>query len=513
MIYEMATMNAALGVGPGLGLGLGLDEHDLAAGGTGTDEEMTALSSPSPAAASVSPVTIPMATTAQASQVGAYPFYAYHDHSKDADPDPFYPLVPPGETPNFPAKMHAILSRADLQDIIAWMPHGRSWQVLKPREFEVSVVPTFFSHSKYSSFVRQANGWGFKRISQGPDRGSYYHPKFLRGLPHLCKTLKRQKAKSGAAAASKKQKKGAAAGAAAATSAVDPDLYKISSLYPVPEQSAEESVMLANGTGSNRTPMPVSYSHSKTVSLTASPPTAPVAASVSNISLLAMIAGNSSNNMTVAAHTAPMVSKPMILDTTGRPIMTPEVSRSPSPQSVATTSPTTMAHQQQFMLPPASMVAPPVISPPQVQATQMAMPAGMQMPGMPMMMMNPTMNPYWAQHQQQAAAATAIPAPVPQATAMPPAPAHAQQPPAGADASSFAAGFAAAAAFSQQHFGKLFESMALQHHHQQHQFQQQAQVAPPQVAAHAVVQPTPQQVQHQAQAPQQQQMMYQQAPL
>jgi HSF-type DNA-binding len=64
---------------------------------------------------------------------------------------------------NKTAKMHAILSRTDLKDVVGWLPHGRSWRVLKPREFEIKVLPTYFDHNKFSSFIRQANGWGFRR--------------------------------------------------------------------------------------------------------------------------------------------------------------------------------------------------------------------------------------------------------------------------------------------------------------------------------------------------------------
>lgn len=120
-----------------------------------------------------------------------HPFFYYKDYSTQEDADPLTPLTPPGRVPNFVAKMHAILSRPDLADIITWMPHGRAWKVLKPREFEIRVIPTYFEHAKFSSFIRQANGWGFRRITSGRDRNSYYHPLFLRALPHLCKEMKR----------------------------------------------------------------------------------------------------------------------------------------------------------------------------------------------------------------------------------------------------------------------------------------------------------------------------------
>ena len=158
-----------------------------------------------------------------------YPYFYYRDFSTETDPDPLTPLTPPGRVPTFPAKLQAILSRADLADVIAWMPHGRSWRVLKPREFEVKVIPRFFEHAKFSSFIRQANGWGFRRITQGRDRNSYYHPMFLRGLPHLCKKMKRP-------GVSEKQ---------AADPDHEPDLYKISEEFPVPEKAAgDDSVLL-----------------------------------------------------------------------------------------------------------------------------------------------------------------------------------------------------------------------------------------------------------------------------
>jgi hypothetical protein len=156
------------------------------------------------------------------------PYFYYKDYSEVPDPDPLSPLTPPGRVPNFPAKMHAILSRPDLVDIVSWMDHGRSWRVLKPREFEVRVIPTYFEHSKFSSFIRQANGWGFRRITQGRDRNSYYHPLFLRGLPHLCKQMKRP-------GVSEK---------VAVDVDHEPDFYKISAISPVPEKADDDSIML-----------------------------------------------------------------------------------------------------------------------------------------------------------------------------------------------------------------------------------------------------------------------------
>ena len=82
--------------------------------------------------------------------------------------------------PPFPLKLHQILSNPEFQECICWNPHGRSWRILKPPVFEQLVIPLYFRHAKYASFMRQVNGWGFKRIVSGNDHNSYYHELFLR---------------------------------------------------------------------------------------------------------------------------------------------------------------------------------------------------------------------------------------------------------------------------------------------------------------------------------------------
>lgn len=77
--------------------------------------------------------------------------------------------------PTFPIKLHMILSNPEFQDIISWLPHGRSWRILQQKAFEERVIPLYFRHGRYSSFARQVNGWGFRRVTHGSDYNSYYH--------------------------------------------------------------------------------------------------------------------------------------------------------------------------------------------------------------------------------------------------------------------------------------------------------------------------------------------------
>ena len=155
------------------------------------DRSITATTTAAAAAA-------PTATTITSSSLTRhgreYPFYSYIDHSQEVDMTPDVPLTAMGRVPTFLAKLHAILLRPELQHIVAWLPHGRSWKVYQAVEFEKQVIAVYFEFTKHpnSSFFRQAKLWGFLRIKQtGMDHDSYYHPRFVRGLPHLCKDVRR----------------------------------------------------------------------------------------------------------------------------------------------------------------------------------------------------------------------------------------------------------------------------------------------------------------------------------
>lgn len=91
------------------------------------------------------------------------PYFYYVDHSEEVDEDLLTPLTPPYRIVNFLIKLFCILNRDDLRHIIKWLPHGRSWRIIDPVEFELTVIPSYFGHSSMSSFLRQVNGWGFKR--------------------------------------------------------------------------------------------------------------------------------------------------------------------------------------------------------------------------------------------------------------------------------------------------------------------------------------------------------------
>ncbi|KAL3918108.1 MAG: hypothetical protein SGILL_004394 [Bacillariaceae sp.] len=105
-----------------------------------------------------------------------------------------------GRTGAFPKKLYQMLMDLEAQqggtDIACFLPHGRSFVIRDPKAFTAKVMPKYFRMSRFSSFQRQLNLYEFHRVTEGPNKGSYYHEMFIKGHPELCTGLKRNKIKS-----------------------------------------------------------------------------------------------------------------------------------------------------------------------------------------------------------------------------------------------------------------------------------------------------------------------------
>ena len=104
-----------------------------------------------------------------------------------------------GAKSEFPVILHRLLhnmEELDMEHIASWQPHGRAFAVHDLDAFERQVIPRFYKQSRFSSFQRQLNKYGFNRlVHPGPDQGAYYHEYFLRGREDLCvKVVRGQKA-------------------------------------------------------------------------------------------------------------------------------------------------------------------------------------------------------------------------------------------------------------------------------------------------------------------------------
>lgn len=125
--------------------------------------------------------------------------HVYHDYSQVLLDDASYIRKKTGGvTQPFPEKLLEMLSAVDgsnEMDIVSWLPHGRAFIVRKPKEFTEIIMPKYFKQTKLTSFQRQLNLYGFRRLTQGADAGAYYHELFLRMRPALCQRMSRQKVK------------------------------------------------------------------------------------------------------------------------------------------------------------------------------------------------------------------------------------------------------------------------------------------------------------------------------
>ena len=65
----------------------------------------------------------------------------------------------------FPQRLMDILSDRSLSDVISWLPHGRSFVIIRPDIFTEQVLPKYLppvdarTSTKYPSFTRKLNRW------------------------------------------------------------------------------------------------------------------------------------------------------------------------------------------------------------------------------------------------------------------------------------------------------------------------------------------------------------------
>ena len=114
------------------------------------------------------------------------------------------PRVGGNNAPLFPWKLHEMLqacAEKNKEGIASWVSNGNAFRVHDISIFVEEILPLFFNQTKYKSFQRQLNLWGFQRIHNGPERGAYHHKYFKREQPELCSRLSRQKSKKSSASA------------------------------------------------------------------------------------------------------------------------------------------------------------------------------------------------------------------------------------------------------------------------------------------------------------------------
>lgn len=105
------------------------------------------------------------------------------------------------QLPMFLSKTYHMIDRCD-PEIATWSTTGDNFVVKNVERFAASVLPQYFKHSNFSSFARQLNFYGFRKLKAEPiltadfdaRTASYvrfYHDKFQKDKPELLQHIKR----------------------------------------------------------------------------------------------------------------------------------------------------------------------------------------------------------------------------------------------------------------------------------------------------------------------------------
>lgn len=104
------------------------------------------------------------------------------------------------QQPSFVSKLYSMLEDPSISDLISWGSSGTVFSVANPAEFSRLVLPNWFKHSNWQSFVRQLNMYGFHKVNhsyQGNPSDEvqvweFRHPSFRRGEIALLNDIKRK---------------------------------------------------------------------------------------------------------------------------------------------------------------------------------------------------------------------------------------------------------------------------------------------------------------------------------
>jgi len=99
--------------------------------------------------------------------------------------------------PGFINKTFEIFSNGTYPNLCGWSTAGDTIVIHKISEFASVVLPKYFKHSNYASFVRQLNMYDFHKTVANPQIAEFYHPSFLKDRRDMLCNIKRKSRRDG----------------------------------------------------------------------------------------------------------------------------------------------------------------------------------------------------------------------------------------------------------------------------------------------------------------------------
>jgi hypothetical protein len=95
--------------------------------------------------------------------------------------------------PSFLVKLYEIVDGESTNEVVGWSEEGDSFVIKNSHEFSEVILPKYFKHNNFSSFIRQLNMYDFHKSRKKSDiQQVFKHPFFLKDKKHLLPQIKRK---------------------------------------------------------------------------------------------------------------------------------------------------------------------------------------------------------------------------------------------------------------------------------------------------------------------------------